>query len=101
MYPKFFVTSARFNDSGKAISLADISQISYIDMPFELYYGLTLSLMAGILLPVGYLYRIGAGVRFFVGRNLRVEVFTNADPMGRNRFRGIGGCLGIGYVAGM
>jgi len=243
MYPRFFVTSAHFDDSAKAINLAHVSQITYIDTPLEIYYGVTPSFMAGVLLPLGYLresyiapgsssttrlgnpwlivkhqfwsevvcaasslriklpiaeadplgegldtddkqidlypvyyidwqmslgtyiygqigykyrmkhddikpsdelrlvvetgyaivpgivrmftfsdftkffagtvddevdelssgylYRIGAGVRFFVGRNVRVEVFTNADPMGRNQFRGIGGCLGIGYVAGM
>ena len=242
-YPKFFATSAHFNDSGRAISLAGVSQMTYIDTPLEIYYGVSPSLMAGVMLPLGYvreaydlagsssatrlgnpwlivkhqfwsevvvaasslrikipiteadallagfdrddkqidlypiyymdwqmslgtyvygqigykyrmkngdvkpsdelklvvetgyaivpgivrmftfsdftkffagnvdgetdelssgyLYRIGAGVRFFVGRNLRVEVFTNADPLGRNQFRGIGGCLGIGYVAGL
>lgn len=250
-----FVTSARFDDSGKAINLPDLSQLSYVDNQFELYYGATSSLMTGILVPVaytrtsyasgenssttkagnpwivveyqfwpevvcvasslrvklpitdieplmessgvedkegdiylfdvedkqgdvylasyidwlmgwggyinseigynyrmenenhkpcdelklvvetglaivpgliriftysdytrffrcktngkrdenceGYLYTIAAGVRFYMKRNLRVEVLTNATPYGRNRFRGIGGHVGVGYVFGM
>ena len=49
----------------------------------------------------GYLYTIAAGARFFLGRNLRVEVLTKADPFGRNQYRGIGGHVGVGYVLGM
>ncbi len=49
----------------------------------------------------GYLYTIAAGARFFLGRNLRVEVLTKADTFGRNQYRGIGGHVGVGYVLGM
>jgi hypothetical protein len=243
MYPRFFVTSAKFDDLGRPINFSHLSTLTYVDTPLELYCGITDSLMAGILLPVGYirrnyvsgeissatqignpwlivkhqfwsevlyaasslrvklpiteiepleegfdiddkqidiypvyyidwqmplgtyiygqigykyrmksgkikpsdemrivvetgyavvpdiiriftfsdftkffggeingevdrssvgyLYTIGAGVRFFLRRNLRVEIFTSADPYGRNRFRGIGGCAGIGCVFGM
>jgi hypothetical protein len=52
-------------------------------------------------LSAGYLYTIAAGVRFFLGRNLRVEVLTNANPFGKNQYRGIGGHVGVGYVLGM
>lgn len=48
----------------------------------------------------GYLYIMAAGVRFFLNRNLRVEVLTNATPIGKNQLRGIGGSVGICYFAG-
>jgi hypothetical protein len=243
IYPEIFVTSARFDNSGKSINLPDISQFSYVDTQTEFHYGLTDTLMAGVLLPIeyvrktytvdvktndtrignpwliithqfwsevvtatsslrvklpitdiesmeagfdlddkqvdiypvyyfdwmmsigtyinsqigykyrmknnqikpsdelrliietgyaivpaviriftysdfikffsskidgqiielskGYIYTIGAGVRFFLGQNLRIEVLTNATPFGKNRFRGIGGHAGIGFVFGM
>lgn len=50
------------------------------------------------IIKSGYVYSIGAGVRFMIGRNLRIEIVTKADPLGRNEFRGIGGHAGIGYV---
>jgi hypothetical protein len=243
IHPRIFVTSARFDDSGKAVNLIHVSQLSYVDNQFELYYGITNSLMAGTLLPVGYiresyaaeesscitkvknpwiiikhqfwsevvlaasslrvklpitevepeegldmddkqvdiypvyyfdwqmsllptyiygqigyryrmenkdqikpsdelkllvetgyaivpgivrmftysdytrffgsetdgernelsegyLYTIAAGVRFRLGRDLLVEVLTNANPFGRNQFRGVGGHVGIKYVLG-
>ncbi|MFC1719445.1 hypothetical protein ACFL6S_37695 [Candidatus Poribacteria bacterium] len=54
IFPEIFVISARFNDSGKPENIPGLSQLSYIDNQFELYYGITDSLMAGVLLPVGY-----------------------------------------------
>lgn len=243
IYPEIFVTNTRFDDSGNAVSIPGLSQLSYIDNQFELYYGLTGSLMAGVLLPVGYvrrsydvkgtsaitkvknpwiiikhqfwsevvasasslriklpiteidpleegldmddkqvdiypvyyldwtmsqatyiytqigykyrvkngsikpsdelrlvvetgyaivpglvrmftfsdytrffggkidgekdrlsagyLYTIAAGVRFLMGRDLQLEILTHADPYGKNRFRGIGGHLGVKYAFGM
>jgi len=52
-------------------------------------------------LSEGYLYTIGMGVRFFLRRNLRVEVCSCAAPSGTNQFRSLGGSVGIGYVFGM
>jgi len=52
-------------------------------------------------LSSGYLYTIGMGVRFFLRRNLRVEVFSCANPLGKNQFRWLGGRVGVGYVFGM
>ena len=245
VYPLVFVTSAKFDDSGNAVNLTHISQLSYVDTQLEIYYGITSSLMTGVLLPVaytrksyaaeesssttkmrnpwiivkhqfwpevvctasslrvklpitdidpleegfdvgdkqvdiypvyyldwqasllpiyiygeigykyrmededhikpsdelklvaeagyaivpgivrmftisdytrffggetngvkdelseGYLYTIAAGVRFRLGRNLMIEVLTNANPYGRNQFRGIGGHVGIKYAFGM
>jgi len=49
-----FVTSAKFDDSGIPVNIPDLSQLSYIDNQFELYYGITKSLMAGVLVPVAH-----------------------------------------------
>ena len=61
IHPKVFVASAWFNDEGIGENIPDLSQLFCIDSQLEFYYGITDSLigiddplMAGILLPVGY-----------------------------------------------
>lgn len=49
----------------------------------------------------GYLYTVAAGVRFFLKRDFRIEILTNATPIGKNQLRGIGGSAGLCYVIGI
>jgi len=55
IYPNVFVTGGKFDDSGNAVNFTHLSTLSYVDTSLECYYGITGSLMSGVLLPVGYI----------------------------------------------
>jgi hypothetical protein len=57
MFPKFFFTSAYFDDDGKVRNLADVTGLLYIELPVQIQYGITGWLSVGAVVPVGITYQ--------------------------------------------
>lgn len=57
LHPSFFFTSAFFTEDGKAHSMCDVTGLLYFELPVQVQYGVTGSLSAGAILPVGWTYQ--------------------------------------------
>jgi len=68
VYPKFFYTSAYFDDAGRARNLPDVSGLLYFELPVQVMYGITGSLSIGAIVPFGWTYQ---------------EEETRSDPVNR------------------
>ena len=56
VFPKFYFTSAYFDDTGKARNLPDVTGLLYFELPIQVQYGVTGSLSLGAVLPIGISY---------------------------------------------
>lgn len=57
IYPRFFYTSACFDDDGRASNLENVSGLFYFELPTQVQYGITGAFSIGAILPVGWTYQ--------------------------------------------
>jgi hypothetical protein len=56
-FPKAFFAGAYFTDEGKALNLDRVTGLLYVELPVQVQYGITGSLAAGAILPLGWTYQ--------------------------------------------
>ena len=57
IYPRFYFTSAYFDDDGHAKNLPEVTGLLYTELPAHLQYGVTGSLSLGAIVPFGWTYQ--------------------------------------------